>query len=152
MNEEHTEEIDKQDSESYKHNYAKATVCKWLRATATKNRGHLYEVFYDTSKNREFISLYSCTNRRDRLAGIFDEYPLTMEHGPKSWDEIEEFGYDIPKYESLIKKSFNPIAVLDIGIIHCGEIRYGIEVVHKHGITKRKLTKIQNFRKAWELP
>jgi hypothetical protein len=143
------EEIEKQDSESYKHSYAKMTVCRWLRIKENYFEGFVGQEFKENGAPYDVIAI---TNRMGKKTGVFEEYPLTMEFGSKSWDDISYFGFNVPKYIDIIRKGMTPVAILDIGIIHGGHIAYGVEIVHKHDVTEDKIKRIQAFREKHKVP
>jgi hypothetical protein len=120
-------------SESYKHKFAKQVLVSWLREEA-EIAGHDNEA-----------SLGSCigwrVNRREPYWGVWEEYPICKDVGLDNvWDEGwgGKFKFVIPTYEELIALNMPPLAILDIAIQEKGRIAYGIEVIHKNYISRKK--------------
>lgn len=121
--------------ESYKHQFAKATLAGWLR-----------EVAAGVSDN--YTSLGAITwrvNRGEPHYGVWTEYPFCLDRnnnivgGSPVWDETDDAYHDAPpSYEQCIAKELLPICIFDVVIQHKGSIAHVFEVIHKNGINTQK--------------
>lgn len=125
--------------ESYKHKHAKAILSGWLRDGA---------VFDD------YTSLAPLSWRVNRGAphfGIWEEYPIAK--NGRDWIGIwpvwDEYGDDWqerpPTYAELSDLGMPPSVIFDVAVQHKGSLIFGIEIVHRHGITPRKSRLLREF-------
>lgn len=138
----------RQSLESYMHSCAKRVVVDWLRDTAAQmNRD-------------EWVNCAGIEWRINRRAphwGIWEEYPV-MDDGlgiTHVWDEHRDIWEDRPPtYQELLAEGRPPMAILDIAVQHKGGIIAGVEIVHKHDLTKLKSLKLKsaNLHTLYRLP
>ena len=121
--------------ESYAHLFAKQLLANWLRQRACPVR-----MFADD--DYRLISLApirALVSATDPLRGVYEEYPVCyIEGGPttlhKPWENAV-----IPPYHELVARHQQPAYILDIAILHMGQVRYGLEVVHRHEVSVSKV-------------
>jgi hypothetical protein len=150
--------------ESYKHQFAKATLAGWFREICEENWNA------NVSHNLDHVALYPASwrvNRGRPYWGVWTEYPICLDKnnrivGDQAWDETNwdqshldcecNTKCDCPKYkpgslldvrppsyEEVIAIGLLPIAIFDVAIQHKGTVVYGFEVVHKNDVSKTKL-------------
>jgi hypothetical protein len=151
---------DKMGIESYKHQFAKATLAQWFREIAAVDE--------DRGTNKlMFKNFYWRVNRGAPHYGIWVEYPVALDNQNRIvgfdpvWDEDSRWGFEgtedgecialeragrPPTYEEVIELGLTPILIFDVAIQHKGSIIYALEVVHRNGISETKLDYINRAR------
>jgi hypothetical protein len=110
--------------ESYKHLAAKQVLADWL-----------------ASETGVFLEYPICEDARGRKVGlnpIWTEMARPNFNGPERYD-------DPPTYEECLLDGFTPLVIFDVASHHEGGLRFAMEVVHRHGITPRKLDRLENI-------
>jgi hypothetical protein len=105
--------------ESYLHQSAKDVVCRWIQELSA------------AAQPGEWIRLQPLHFRPGRW---YAEYPICADLNGVNpvWDELDEFRERCPTYDEAKAAGYTPKAVVDVGVIHKGVLRYAIEVVHKN--------------------
>jgi len=125
--------------ESYAHAFAKELLAHWLRARAisvqVSQPGDYSLVALDPIR--------ALVARDDPHLGVYVEYPVcNTTTGLNTLQEPWSAGV-IPTYDELIARNQPPAYILDIAILHFGQIKYGIEVVHHHPVPDAKVSVLQ---------
>jgi len=133
-------------AESYAHSLAKDLVVSWLRnAAASAGRdefancfGHLWRVNRD-GPHWGVWSEYPILADRSGIDPVWDEEKETDKSPPEGVWPTSPWEERPPSYEELISEGRFPGAILDIAIQHKGSIIIGIEIRHKHPVSRRKM-------------
>lgn len=106
--------------ESYKHQFAKETVARWLRETDMKPLPLV------DGSDSVFLEYPVCINKANLLIGLnIDTWPRLTGR--------------IPTYQQCINRGLLPLIVYDVAAFDSdGWLTYGVEVVHRHNITASK--------------
>lgn len=156
-------------SESYLHAAARHVMLGWLR-NASERAGVGNHVYFDDINWQ--------VNRAGPEWGVWPEYPLVddmRENSYYSWDEYN-FSWSIkgdpddgpklwrmegpsfaktnppiPTYEELVQIGHPPFAILDIAIQNKGCLVHGIEIVHKHDLTPKKMKLLEDIPRVWRV-
>jgi len=124
--------------ESYKHRFAKEVLAGWLRDAQQKEGCSCVEA----------CGLAWVSNRGKPYYGVYEEFPIAdpvLESGRVCpWDEaiLEN---RIPTFDELVANGTPPYAILDVAILHKGNIVYGFEVVHKNPVSPEKTRFLQSL-------
>ena len=119
--------------ESYAHKAAKATVMEWLHYYEDR-MGDIYARGLDTA-------WFADDNGRH----FWSEYPV-MSDGTGFNPTWPRHGMtEPPTFESLKLDGEYPAVVFDVAIADCGYIRTGIEIVHKHPPSVKKLVFLKSM-------
>lgn len=128
-------------AESYKHQFAKRTLARWLAAPNPP----LVELDYDC--NRVYVEYPFCLDVKGAL------------HGRTLWDETDLPGTAsgacandgvAPSYQQCLDAKLLPICIFDVAVQRKGDLVYAFEVVHKHDLTAEKTAYIRRI--AQETP
>lgn len=157
-------------SESYMHRAAKTVLTSWLRNWA----GRSCDLGFQCDAYRGWAPFSWRVNRGGPHYGVWEEWPIFGSHGVTTvWDETA-WPWDIrglphpygagwqeneadsaclrllnerpPTYDECLRIGMPPSAILDVAIQHKGALGVGIEVVHRHGVSERKLACLQRLR------
>ncbi len=153
--------------ESYKHQFAKATLAQWLRDIAD------YDEYVGIKPVRWRV------NRGGPNFGVWTEYPVCLDQknslvglGPvwdeSNWDKSEHSGAITPdtyssifrdegsllskrppSYDEVIGLGFTPIAIFDVAVQHKGCIAFAFEVVHRNPVSAQKLEYLKRVNLPW---
>ena len=124
--------------ESYAHSFAKELLAKWLRDRAVP-------VQVNQPGDYSLISLdpiRALVDRNDIHHGVYVEYPICITANGKTTLQ-EPWRDSIPTYDELVARKQPPAYILDIAILHFGEIKYGLEVVNHHPVPDAKVAMLQ---------
>jgi len=125
--------------ESYAHRCAKQLVCQWLRERA-------HPVAYDSDSSYSLINLdpvRALVPSLDPLRGVYEEYPLCLTAELRTTLHQPWTATSIPTFDELIARNQSPAYILDIAVLHMGQIKYGLEIVHRHSVPAHKITALQ---------
>jgi hypothetical protein len=121
--------------ESYKHQFAKQTLARWLADPEQK--------------------LVLCENTNAgglNGRGVYTEYPFCLRSngkliGSSPWHETGWIPSktDVPTYQECLDAEMLPICIFDVAIEHRGFISLAFEIVHKHEVTAEKRAYIQRI-------
>lgn len=121
--------------ESYTHLFAKKLLAEWLR----KNT---FPVKMEIENDYLSVSLHpirALVPASDPFKGVYEEYPICLaSSGKTTLHQPWENGI-IPTYEELIARNQRPAFILDIAVLHMGQVKYGIEIVHRHDVPETKV-------------
>lgn len=125
--------------ESFTHLFAKKLLAEWLRKNS-------YPVKMEVENDYRLVSLNpirALVPATDPFKGVYEEYPICLASNGQTTLHTPWEGGVIPTYEELIARNQRPAYILDIAIIHMGQIKYGIEVVHRHDVTETKINMLR---------
>jgi hypothetical protein len=125
--------------ESYTHLFAKRLLADWLRKCS-------YSVRMDTDDDYRLIALEpirALVPATDILCGVYEEYPICLTTGGPTTLHKPWIDGKIPTYEELIAQNQPPAYILDIAVLNMGQVKYGIEVVHRHEVPGTKIAGLQ---------
>lgn len=129
-------------TESYAHKFAKETVASWFR-----------EKWDQPSGRGSYFTFDWQPDPSDGQHGIKLEYPIlsrSMADGTKEILGISTVWDKYPDLDCLAAK-MQVEAVLDIGICSNGKLVYGIEIVHKHPCSAKKLLFLKQMQLKYGL-
>jgi len=123
--------------ESYTHLFAKELLAQWLRSRAVP-------VQVNQPGDYSLIALdpvRALVPRDDPQSGVYVEYPICMAASGVS--TLQEPWATVPTYDELVARGQPPAYILDIAVLHFGQVKYGIEVVHCHPVPDSKISILQ---------
>lgn len=134
-----------QHKESYAHKFAKETVSSWFKEKWQENK-------LKQLKNSYFIFEWQ-PDVLDEQHGMLLEYPILSRKLIDGTREILGVTAIWDKYPDLenLASDLRVEAVLDIGICSNGKLVYGLEIVHKHPCTPKKLVFIKQMQMKYGL-
>ena len=138
--------------ESYKHQFAKATLAGWLRELARQQR------LQQQAQGKHWADakidpIGWAVNRHEPHFGVWLEYPVCLDKNNEIvglnpvWDESDEetdgnwtaispspspWKDTPPTYQQVLAKDLLPIAIFDVAIQNKGMIVIAFEVVHRN--------------------
>jgi hypothetical protein len=134
--------------ESYKHLFAKRLVIQWLRDQARPVR---LEADGDTLLI-DLSPVRALTSASDPYRGVYEEYPVCLTaSGTTTIHQPWQGG--IPTYEELVARGQRPAYIFDIAVAHLGQIKYALEIVHRHPVshTKIHMLRVATYPEPFEL-
>ena len=120
--------------ESYRHAAARHVFAQWLRNEST----------YDNYRGA--FGLTWRANRGAPYFGVLEEVPIVMGrncgpyefvYAPDECGLTHDDGSPLT-HDEMKAMGVHPAAILDIGILHKGQVIYGIEIYAKHRVPDRK--------------
>lgn len=120
--------------ESYKHQFAKATLASWLRDGAVFDKDQtLGQVSWRVNRGPPHFGVWTeypvCLDSQNRLVGV----------APVWCEESDQYENAPPTYDDCIGMGHLPICIYDVAVQHKGLIAHVFEVVHKNYISETKL-------------
>lgn len=121
--------------ESYTHLFAKRLLAEWLR-----NRACPVKVYSDDDYCIIALEpIRALVPARDPLKGVYEEYPVCLTEPRSTTLHHPWIDGKIPTYDELISLDRCPDYILDIAVMHMGQIKYGLEIVHSHDVSGAKI-------------
>lgn len=122
--------------ESYKHLFAKQLVAKWLR-----DRAHTVRL--ESDGDYQLINLdpvRALVPIENHFNGVYTEYPICLSDCGTSTTLHKPWpATAIPSFSELIESGRKPAYILDIAVLHMGQVKYGLEIVNKHPVPGAKI-------------
>lgn len=126
-------------AESYKHQFAKQTLAKWLAEADPLLVKHEYR------QERVFVEYPFCLDAEGNLHGtiLWDENPLT--------ETAPSCNASVPTYQQCIDAKLLPICIFDVAVESEGNLIYAFEIVHKNDLTAEKKAYIDRIAQETSL-
>lgn len=123
--------------ESYAHRYAKDVLASWFREKWILNREKGYPNSY---------SIFEWSpDPSDGDHGIRLEYPIISRKLKNGETEILGVSPVWDTYPATLSPDCTIEAVLDVAVCSKDKLVYGLEIVHKHTCTERKIRFLKNI-------
>jgi hypothetical protein len=127
------------ENESYKHKMAKEVLKEWLYGG-----GRLGEISF--TPNRECGVLFEYPITKNSLETLWDEmgiHPkITDDMSIEKKQEIIPREY-VPTYDECISMGIYPKRVIDVVLVHKGQPRWFIEIVHTNPVSQEKINELE---------